>query len=94
MVYKSLADLSDTHAYHSFNYIEDSSNHLHLYVQYIKEVQPEGPYVLMGWSAGGNLAFEVVKEMESQGHEVSDLILIDAHRTIRNANLSEEEIKR
>ncbi|NLN64296.1 MAG: amino acid adenylation domain-containing protein [Clostridiaceae bacterium] len=94
LVYKSLADLSDTHAYHSFNYIEDSSNHLHLYVQYIKEVQPEGPYVLMGWSAGGNLAFEVVKEMESQGHEVSDLILIDAHRTIRNANLSEEEIKK
>ena len=33
---------------------------------------------MFGYSAGGGLAFEVAKQMEAQGHEVSDIIILDA----------------
>jgi thioesterase domain-containing protein len=36
------------------------------------------PIVLMGYSAGGNLAFEVAQELERKGQSVSNLILIDS----------------
>ena len=39
-----------------------------------------GPYILLGYSAGGNTAFETVKEMENRGLEVSDLIIVDAYQ--------------
>ncbi|MFC2146222.1 thioesterase domain-containing protein, partial [Acidobacteriota bacterium] len=40
--------------------------------------QPEGPYILLGWSAAGVLIFQVVRELEKRGREVSDIILIDS----------------
>jgi thioesterase domain-containing protein/acyl carrier protein len=94
LVYKSLADISQEYSYYSFNYIDDSGSNLYKYVDYIVEVQKEGPYTLMGWSAGGNLAFEVAKEMERQGHKVTDIILVDVHRMVSNLNLPKEEIQK
>lgn len=93
LVYKNLADILEDYSCYSFNYIEDSGSRLSMYVDYMTEVQKKGPYVLMGWSAGGNLAFEVAKELESKGHNVSDVILVDTHRIINNSNLSEEQIR-
>ncbi|MCD2486648.1 thioesterase domain-containing protein, partial [Staphylococcus aureus] len=49
------------------------------YVNCMTDIQPGGPYVLLGYSAGGNLAFEVAQAMERKGLEVSDFIIVDAY---------------
>ncbi|MCP5047571.1 MAG: hypothetical protein GY940_10390 [bacterium] len=44
----------------------------------ITTIQPVGPYVLFGWSAGGPLIFEVAAALEKQGCQVKDIILLDS----------------
>lgn len=44
----------------------------------IRSVQSAGPYHLLGWSLGGNLAFAVAHELERRGHEVGLLAVMDA----------------
>ncbi|WP_420919063.1 non-ribosomal peptide synthetase, partial [Streptomyces bohaiensis] len=48
------------------------------YVREIRAVQPEGPYRLLGWSFGGNVAQEVAARLEQAGEEVALLALLDA----------------
>lgn len=48
---------------------------------FIKEMrrrQPHGPYNLGGWSAGGVIAFETVRQLIEAGEKVDVLVLIDA----------------
>jgi amino acid adenylation domain-containing protein len=47
------------------------------YAHLIRRVQPEGPYILLGWCIGGALAFEAAQQLQREGQRVSDLILID-----------------
>ena len=47
------------------------------YSREIVDTQPQGPYHLMGWSLGGPLAMDVAATLESQGHEVAFLGLVD-----------------
>ncbi|KAF2661649.1 polyketide synthase PksA [Lophiostoma macrostomum CBS 122681] len=49
-----------------------------LYVQEIKRRQPEGPYLIGGWSAGGVMAYEVTQQLVNSGDKVESLVLIDA----------------
>lgn len=49
------------------------------YVQTIRAEQPEGPYHLVGWSFGGLLAHFIAVELESAGHEVDTLAVLDAY---------------
>ncbi|KAL9609268.1 MAG: hypothetical protein Q9167_005952 [Letrouitia subvulpina] len=49
-----------------------------LYLEEIKRRQPRGPYFLGGWSAGGVAAYETALQLQSQGHGVERLVLIDA----------------
>lgn len=75
--YKNIAKHVNSHAFYAFDFIEDDD----LYEQYMEkilEVQPEGPYTLFGYSAGGNMAFELAKMMESHGHRVQDIIIMDS----------------
>ncbi|KAL3471498.1 hypothetical protein BJX99DRAFT_263248 [Aspergillus californicus] len=48
-----------------------------LYIAAIKKVQPEGPYKLGGWSAGGAHAFEVSHQLLEAGDKIQRLIIID-----------------
>jgi amino acid adenylation domain-containing protein len=48
------------------------------YVEAIKSLQPEGPYLLGGWSMGGVVAFEMARQLQSEGHRVALLALLDA----------------
>ncbi|MFJ6798059.1 MupA/Atu3671 family FMN-dependent luciferase-like monooxygenase [Streptomyces sp. NPDC091268] len=43
----------------------------------IREVQPEGPYHLLGWSLGGGLAWAVASLLQAEGAEVALLALLD-----------------
>ncbi|MCP4150391.1 MAG: hypothetical protein GY757_21770, partial [bacterium] len=74
--YNQLAQLIDEWAFYSFNFIEEEDR-LDRYIEKITTLQAEGPYVLLGWSAGGLLAIEIAAEMEKRGHAVSDIILLD-----------------
>jgi amino acid adenylation domain-containing protein len=47
------------------------------YVQTIKNVQPHGPYRLVGWSIGGTIAFEMVRQLEQMGEQVGFFAMID-----------------
>ena len=47
------------------------------YVTLIREVQPAGPYALLGWCVGGALAFEVARQLSDMGEKISMLALID-----------------
>jgi thioesterase domain-containing protein len=77
--YKGLAALMPSYTLYGFDFIEQEQP-VAIYVQQIRHIQEEGPYVLLGYSAGGNLAYEVAKALEEQGQTVSDVILLDAAR--------------
>ncbi|QES57078.1 non-ribosomal peptide synthetase [Streptomyces venezuelae] len=48
------------------------------YLRRIREVQPEGPYHLLGWSFGGLLAHELAVRLRADGDEVAFLANLDA----------------
>jgi acyl transferase domain-containing protein/thioesterase domain-containing protein/NAD(P)-dependent dehydrogenase (short-subunit alcohol dehydrogenase family)/acyl carrier protein len=48
-----------------------------LYASELCEVQPEGPYLLGGYSAGGLIGIEVARSLRQDGHEVPYLALFD-----------------
>jgi thioesterase domain-containing protein len=48
------------------------------YADQIRMTQPEGPYHLLGWSLGGNIAYAIAEELERRGHEVGLLAIMDA----------------
>jgi amino acid adenylation domain-containing protein len=48
------------------------------YLGAIKEAVGQGPYILVGWSFGGLVAFEVARQCLAQGLAVEALILLDA----------------
>ncbi|MFD5765410.1 amino acid adenylation domain-containing protein [Streptomyces sp. NPDC127049] len=47
------------------------------YVDRMRAVQPEGPYVIGGWSFGGFVAFEMARQLRAAGQEVERLVLLD-----------------
>ncbi|HEY6802117.1 MAG TPA: amino acid adenylation domain-containing protein, partial [Pyrinomonadaceae bacterium] len=59
------------------------------YLESLRNVQPHGPYSLAGWSMGGMIAFEMARQLDLQGEEVSFLGLIDS--TIPSATAMPDE---
>lgn len=49
------------------------------YVAEIRMVRPEGPYLLMGYSFGGILAYEIAQQLRASGQDVPLLLLLDSH---------------
>jgi amino acid adenylation domain-containing protein len=48
------------------------------YIEAIRLVQPEGPYLIGGWSVGGVVAFEMARQLEAQKQEIALLALFDS----------------
>ncbi len=48
------------------------------YIKQIRTFQPEGPYVLAGWSFGGLVAYEMAHQLRLAGEQVAHCILIDS----------------
>ncbi|XBO87556.1 amino acid adenylation domain-containing protein [Bacillus licheniformis] len=94
IAYMGLAKHLKQHSVYSFNFIP-SANRIRKYADIIKNIQGEGPYTLIGYSSGGILAFDVAKELNSQGYEVEDLIIIDSkYRTkAEKHQFTEEEYR-
>ena len=48
------------------------------YVEALRGLQPEGPYMIGGWSFGGAVAFEMARQLRLQNQEVALLALLDS----------------
>jgi thioesterase domain-containing protein len=44
----------------------------------IRMTQPSGPYQLLGWSLGGNVAFAIAEELERRGEQIGLLVILDS----------------
>lgn len=62
------------------------------YVSEIRNVQPKGPYLIGGYSFGGNVALEVALQLQHAGERVSNLIMVDSFvpSTYNNQNIDRE----
>ncbi len=49
------------------------------YAARIREVQPRGPYHLLGWSFGGNVVQTVATRLRDRGEEVALLAVLDSY---------------
>jgi amino acid adenylation domain-containing protein len=49
-----------------------------LYVRAVREAQPQGPYLLGGWSSGGVVAYEMAQQLQRGGEEVGMLAMLDS----------------
>ena len=50
----------------------------------MREIQPEGPYYLAGWSFGALLAYEMGQQLQRQGQRVGLLALLDITAPVAN----------
>jgi thioesterase domain-containing protein/peptidoglycan/xylan/chitin deacetylase (PgdA/CDA1 family) len=48
------------------------------YADQVRMTQPNGPYHLLGWSLGGNIAFAIAEELESRGEQIGLLVILDS----------------
>ncbi len=53
------------------------------YITELRQVQPQGPYMLGGFSGGGLTAWEMARQLESAGEVVSILVLLDTPLPMR-----------
>jgi thioesterase domain-containing protein len=47
------------------------------YLRQVRGVQPQGPYLIGGFSFGGLVAYEMVQQLRQSGQEVALLVLVD-----------------
>ncbi|WP_425415578.1 alpha/beta fold hydrolase [Paenibacillus nuruki] len=48
------------------------------YTRIIRDIQPEGPYDVGGYSLGGILAYEIIRILQTMEQEVSSIVMIDS----------------
>jgi thioesterase domain-containing protein/NAD(P)-dependent dehydrogenase (short-subunit alcohol dehydrogenase family) len=58
-----------------------------LYIKEIREVYPHGPYMLGGFSMGGEVAFEMAQQLTAAGEEVGLLVLFDTLNPARSIRM-------
>jgi amino acid adenylation domain-containing protein len=58
-----------------FESIADMATH---YLREIRTVQPRGPYYLSGYCFGGDVAYEIARQLEAGGEQVALLALLDS----------------
>jgi acyl transferase domain-containing protein/thioesterase domain-containing protein/NAD(P)-dependent dehydrogenase (short-subunit alcohol dehydrogenase family)/acyl carrier protein len=49
----------------------------HDYLKEVRAVQPEGPYLLSGFSGGGLVAYEIAQQLSAAGESVAMLVMLD-----------------
>lgn len=59
------------------------------YIQEIRTVQPNGPYILAGHSAGATIALEMAWQLENQGEPPACLMVLDADAPLPGASFFE-----
>ncbi|MFD4888275.1 amino acid adenylation domain-containing protein, partial [Kitasatospora sp. NPDC058402] len=91
LVYRQLAAHLPDHRLAAFNYLTGDDKTAR-YADLVEELEESGPYVLLGYSLGGNLAFEVARELERRGRTVSSVLVVDSYRIPEPFELGEEHL--
>ncbi|VFM95638.1 MAG: Acyl transferase domain-containing protein [Candidatus Kentron sp. G] len=61
------------------------------YIEAMRAIQPEGPYLLGGFSFGGLVAFEIAQQLQTAGQKIDFLFMIDTMVTAQESfNLKDE----
>ena len=47
------------------------------YIKAIKEIHPQGPYIIGSWSMGVVIAYEVAYQLSQKGEQTNPLIILD-----------------
>jgi thioesterase domain-containing protein/acyl carrier protein len=69
-----------------FDRIEDLAQ---FHLDAIKELQPHGPYYLIGFSLGGLVTLEIAQRLKAQGEEVALLALLESYPHSRYLSFKE-----
>ncbi|MFF2009539.1 amino acid adenylation domain-containing protein [Streptomyces sp. NPDC058195] len=81
LVYREFSARMPEHRLIAFNYVPGPDK-VARYADLVEADQPRGRCLLLGYSLGGNLAFEVAKELEGRGREVAHVVVLDSHRIV------------
>lgn len=63
------------------------------YVAAIEGAVGDEPVLLVGYSGGGNLAFEVTRQLEARGRMVSGILMFDSYRRLTRGTVGAEELR-
>ncbi len=64
------------------------------YICEIKQVQPQGPYFIGGYSGGGIVAYEMALQLQTAGDAVGALVLLDSPAPVLPTRTSSERLTR
>jgi thioesterase domain-containing protein len=59
--------------------LEDMASH---YLREIREAQPQGPYLLAGWSLGGLIAIEVARQLQAIEQQAALVAMFDTYLSV------------
>ncbi|GHH85033.1 hypothetical protein GCM10018793_51430 [Streptomyces sulfonofaciens] len=91
LVHRQLAAHLPEHRLIAFNHIAGDDK-VARFADLVAALVPQAPATLFGYSLGGNLAFEVAKELEGRGHPVAGVVIVDSYRIREAYPLDEERI--
>lgn len=91
LVYRDFAAQLPTYRIIAFNYVPGEDK-VARYADLVEAAEPAGACRLLGYSLGGNLAFEVAKELESRGRRVTHVVVLDSHRLMAEYEPGEDGI--
>lgn len=64
-----------------------------IFVTAIREIQPHGPYIIGGWSAGGYFTTEVIRLLLRASEDIESIILIDSPCRLEYESLPLEVVR-
>ncbi|MFE9825916.1 amino acid adenylation domain-containing protein [Streptomyces sp. NPDC005791] len=82
LVYRGLATHLPEYTVIGFNYLPGDDK-VARYADLVASARPDGPWLLLGYSLGGNLAFETAKELERRGRQVAHVVVLDSRRILQ-----------
>lgn len=65
LAFNDISKYIDKFSLYAFNYIEDE-NKIEKYINDIKQIQKEGPYLLLGFSAGADIVLDIAGQIDSE----------------------------
>ncbi|TRV72173.1 amino acid adenylation domain-containing protein, partial [Streptomyces sp. 130] len=61
------------------------------YADHVQKIQPQGPYLLLGWSAGGLIAHALACELRARGERTALLAVLDAY-PVKDVRFEDEPV--
>jgi len=53
------------------------------YIAEMRQVQPNGPYIVGGFSGGGITAYEIAQQLREAGEDIADVVMLDTPLPVR-----------